>query len=192
MAPFGRIRLKAFIELLGVPRETYRSMLAQRRVPFRTDAGTEGQMTYGGAEVLAMEIFYILTRDGSRQDYAAHDIIASGVVATALEAMEAERDLNELCFVVPTSIFSEEPRPILWPFAIRASDLGNFAAYQLGSADAPAPNTFEGREIPRLGFRSLRIVPLGVAYREAQERASAGGYTLDGISLIRKSDVASE
>tara|TARA_R110000751_G_scaffold18225_16_gene55287 strand:- start:5322 stop:5834 length:513 start_codon:yes stop_codon:yes gene_type:complete len=153
------IRLGEFVAILGMNRETFRSMLAREDTPlsrFETD-GRGRQRTYDGADLFAQEIFMSLVASVGRQD-ASEAIAFSGIVERYLDQLDAEapEDLWLVDMVLTT---------------------GNRRSYAALRSEVTDDDFAAAASVVM-----LRAAPI---YAAAQARAAAAGYRLDGKALVK-------
>jgi hypothetical protein len=186
MPPLNRIRLTDFAAICDLPRETFRSMLAQGRVPFRAAEDGDGQRTYGVADLLAMMMLLAITREGRRQDSAARDIIRSGAVAEFFERMEAGRSIDDLLLYIPETPLGDDFHETHFPFVAPAAALSPFVVHELGLSEQGFAPFGEKRK--PLGLRGLYVLPIAPVFSNLVKTARALGFAIDGRQIRRIDD----
>ena len=184
MPPLGSIRLGAFCDLIGQPRETVRTAIYAERFPVREWQG-EGQRTFDGRDVFAFEVFLALTGDGAEHERAAEAVNMSRAAEDFLDAIDRGDGARDLCLVAdafaerdPLTGFAE----VRGAFTARAAELGEYIAARID----PRPSFRRpGRDSDTqpLGLRRVNVVPLWPCWQMARDRAEAAGYRLYGRHL---------
>lgn len=187
MPPSGRVRSGPFVRIVGTNADTLRSLERRGESPLSHE-GEGAHRTFGAGDVLDWLLFDRLRETGMAAATAA-DAVKLGRTADFHEALRDGRDARGLAFIVyATRNLREDGSPLstLWAevaaperaaliLADAAASYGERRT--IGYGDRAAVRTAQG-------VKFLHAIPLWPLWHEAQARAAAAGYRLDGAAIV--------
>lgn len=185
MPAAGHIRLGAFCDLIGQPKETIRAAIYGDRFPIREWEG-EGQRTFDGRDLFAYEVYVAMTGAGIEQARAAEDVNFSYACESFLKAMAEGDGVRDLCLLADADA-ERDPlfgyQEISGALTIRAAEVGEYIARRI-EPHAPYRRTGRDADTIPLGLRRVTVIPLWQCWKLAQARAEAAGYQLADRHLM--------
>lgn len=178
-----RLRLKEFVEWIGEPRETYRSIMSRDEAPFPPMIDGQKQRTYDGGDLLAWCLFTMLRNSGLAVGFAAERIRLSRVVDEFFAALERGEDVSD-------------QHLIMWIARRERSERGKFTVtgQHIGTTEDAADilrreGSAYGTVNPHsgnvhLGLEWFAALPIRPCYERCIATAKARGFEMRGPDLF--------